>query len=178
MKKHEVIIDIINDSLAFWLGHCTHIGAILPTTLSQLRLPTKTAVVRIEKNISSQKMIKRGSKEDMTNFLQTPNKFFSKKRRQMNKNKRKTSIRETSSRKATINSLNSSNKKKLPILIPATKKSDLKAKNIDIAIIGADAYCEACRLKGAQIFAVSMRDIQYQTEKEVRAETNLKSVVP
>ena len=45
-------------------------------------------------------------------------------------------------------------------------------------MIGADAYCAACRLKAAQVFAVTMRDIQYQAEKEARAETNPKSVVP
>ena len=27
------------------------------------------------------------------------------------------------------------------------------------------------------MFAISMRDIQYQTEKEARAETNLKSII-
>ena len=45
-------------------------------------------------------------------------------------------------------------------------------------MIGADAYCAACHLKRAQVFAVSMRDIQYQAEKEARAGTNSKSVVP
>ena len=114
----------------------------------------------------------------MTDFLQTPNKLSSKKKRQINKSKQKTSIGETSSKKATISSLDSSNKKELPVPILATKKSDPKAKDIDIAIIGADAYCAACRLKGAQVFVVSMRDIQYQAVKEDRAETNPTSVVP
>ena len=111
MKKHGVIIDMTNDSLAFWPGHCTHIGATSPNTLSQPKLPAETAVVRIEKDISPRKMIKKGSKEDMTDFLQTPNKLSSKKRRQINKSKRKTSIGETSSKKATISSLDSSDKK-------------------------------------------------------------------
>ena len=123
-------------------------------------------------------MIKRGLKEDMTDFLQTPNKLSSKKRRQINKSKRKTSIGETSSKKATISSLDSSDKKELPVPILATKESDSKAKDIDIAMIDADAYYAACRLKGAQVFAVSMRDIQYQAEKEAKAETNPTSVVP
>ena len=74
--------------------------------------------------------------------------------------------------------MDSSDKQKLPVPILATKKSDLKAKDIDIAIIGADAYCVACRLKRAQIFALSMKDIQYQVEKEARAETNPRSIVP
>ena len=141
-------------------------------------LPTKTAAVTIEENITPQKMIKIGSKENMTDFLQTPNKLFCKKRRQINKSKRKASIKESSSRKTTINSLESSDKKELPVSIPTTKTSKPKAKDIDIAMIGADAYRAACHLKGAQVFAVSMRDIQYQAEKEARAETDPKSVVP
>ena len=114
----------------------------------------------------------------MTDFLQTPNKLSSKKRRQINKSKRKASIEESSSRKATINSLESSDKKELPVPIPTTKTSEPKTKDIDIAMIGVDTYCAACHLKRAQVFAISMRDIQYQAEKEARAETDPKSVVP
>ncbi len=69
-------------------------------------------------------------------------------------------------------------KKELSVLLAAIKTSEPKAQDIDIAMIGADAYCAACRLKRAEVFAVSMRDIQYQAEKEARVETNPKSVVP
>ena len=176
IKKHGVIIDMTNDSLAFWPGHYTHIGAT--SLLSPPSLPTETAAVTIEEDITPRKMIKKGSKEDMTDFLQTPNKLSSKKRRQIDKSKRKASIGETSSRKATISSLESSDKKELPVSIPITKTSEPKTKDIDIAMIGADAYRTACRLKGAQVFAILMRDIHYQAEKEARAETDPKSVVP
>ena len=37
MRKHGVIIDMTNNFLAFWPGHCTHIGATSSTTLSQPR---------------------------------------------------------------------------------------------------------------------------------------------
>ena len=113
----------------------------------------------------------------MTDFLQTPDKLSSKKRKQINKSKQKASIGETSLKKATINSLDNSNKKELSVFLAAIKILELKAQNIDIIMIGGDTYCTACFLKEAQVFAVSMRDIQYQAEKEDRAETNLKSVV-
>ncbi len=100
MKKHGVIINMTNDFLHFWPGYYTHIRATSSTILSPLSLPTQTTAVRIEKAITPQKMIKRGSKKDMTNFLQMPDKLSGKKRRQMNKSKRKASIRETSSRTA------------------------------------------------------------------------------
>ena len=59
------------------------------------------------------------------------------------------SIKKTSLRKATISSLDSFDKKELLVSIPATKKSYPKAKNINIAIISADAYYIACHLKKA-----------------------------
>ncbi len=177
IKKHGVIIDMTNDFLAFWPGHCTHIGAISPITLSLPSSPTETAAIRIEETIISRKMIKRGSKENMTDFLQMPDKLSSKKKRQINKSKQKASIGKTSARKATISSLNSSNEKQLPVPLATIKTSEPTAKDIDIAMIGANAYYAACCLKKAQVFAISMRDIQYQAKKEARAETNPKSVI-
>ena len=52
MKKHKVIIDMTNNSWTFWLRHCTYFGAFLPIILSQPILPIKTAVVRIENDIT------------------------------------------------------------------------------------------------------------------------------
>ncbi len=66
---------------------------------------------------------------------------------------------------------------KKDMLIPP-RTSPLSIKKVDIAMIGADAYRTACRLKRAQVFAVSMRDLEYQAEKEARPETNSRSVVP
>ena len=136
-----------NNFLAFWLGYCIYIGAT--SSLSPLSLPTEIAAIKIKEDITPQKMIKKGSKEDITDFLQISNKLSSKKRRQINKSKQKASIREISSRKAIISNLESSNKKELLIFILVIKTSELKAINIDIAMISANAYCIACRLKKA-----------------------------
>ena len=73
--------------------------------------------------------------------------------------------------------MDSSDKKDLPVPILATKKSDPKAEDIYIVMIGADAYRAACHLKRAQIFAVLIRDIQYQAEKKIRAKAAPRSVV-
>ena len=107
-----------------------------------------------------------------------PNKLSSKKRRQINKNKQKTDIRETSSRKAIINNLSYSNKKQLPVFILAVKKSLAKTQDIDIAIIGTYISFAVCHLKEAQIFVISMKNIQYQAKNKVRAEINSKSIIP
>ena len=56
------------------------------------------------------------------------------------------------------------------ILILGTKK-------VDVAIIGANTYCTICKLRRAQVFAISLRDLKYRAEKKVKPETNLRSVV-
>lgn len=136
---------MMNNSLVFWLGYCKYIGANFH--LSPSSLPTKTATIIIKDDITPRKIIKRGLKEDMTHFLQMPNKLFSKKRKQINQSKRKANIREISLRKTTINSLESSDKKELPVSILITKKLKFKAKNIDLAKISIDVYSIVCLLK-------------------------------
>ena len=46
-----------------------------------------------------------------------------------------------------------------------------------IAIIDANAYYLACYLKKAQIFAISIRDLEFQSKKETRPETNPKTII-
>lgn len=177
MKKHDVIINMTNNSLVFWPGYCTQTGAIFLTILSQPESLTQITAVKIEKFVTPQKMIKRGSKEDVTYFMQTLNKWFGKKRRHINKSKQKAKWEEISSRKAIIIRLNNFDKKELPVSIPVTIKSKLNAKNINTAIINPDVYCAACWLKDVQLFVVSIRDIQYQAEKETRVKIDPKNVV-
>lgn len=87
-------------------------------------------------------------------------------------------MEETSTRKVIISNLSSSNKEQLPIPIPALKKSSLKTQIIDIAMIGTDAYHTTCHLKKAQVFAILIKDLQYQAKKEARVETNPKIIIP
>ena len=74
-----------------------------------------------------------------------------------------------------ISSLDNSGIEGLPTL---TRVSTLGTNKVDIAMIGADAYCTTCKLKRAQIFAVSMRDLEYQAEEEAKPKTNPRSIVP
>ena len=122
-------------------------------------------------------MIKRVTKEDITDFLQMMNKLSSKKRKLINKSKQKICIEKTTSRIPIINNWHNSNKKELQLSIPETIISKPKVKNIDIAMIDADAYCAAYYLKKASLFTLSIRDIQYQVEKEPRADTILKNII-
>lgn len=92
MKKHRVVINMTNNFLAFWSDHCIHIGAISSAIPSISGLPIEIAAVRIEKNITPQKSIKKGIKQDIKDFLQIPNKLNCKKRRHIFKSKQKASF--------------------------------------------------------------------------------------
>lgn len=59
----------------------------------------------------------------------------------------------------------------IKVLILATQK-------VNVAILDANAYCAASRLKGVEIFAISMKDLKYLTEKQAREGTNSKTIVP
>lgn len=71
-------------------------------------------------------------------------KLSRKKRSQINKSLQKANIRETSPKKATISSLNNLDKNELLFHIASIKTSKPKVKDIDIGIIGADAYYATC----------------------------------
>lgn len=107
-----------------------------------------------------------------------PNKLFCKKRKQINRSKQKANIRETSTQKVIINSLDSFDKKKLPVLILVIKTSKPKAQNIDIAMIAVDAYCIDCYLQKGRVFVILIKDILYQAKKKAKAETDPNNVVP
>lgn len=126
IKKYGVIIDITNDSLVFWSNHYTHIRAISLTILNLSNLSIETVVIRIKKAITPEKMIKKGWKEDITDFLQMPDKLSSKMRKQINKSKQKANIRETILRKVIINSLDNFDKKELLISLATIKISKPK----------------------------------------------------
>lgn len=63
MKKHEIIIDMTNNFLTFLPSYYTYIGVFLPIMLSQLILLTEIIVIQIEKDIISQKIIKKAQRK-------------------------------------------------------------------------------------------------------------------
>lgn len=44
-------------------------------------------------------------------------------------------------------------------------------------MINAGTYHKACKLKKVQVFAISMKNLEYQIYKEAKLETDLKSIV-
>ena len=118
--------------------------------------------------------MKRDSVENLDGFLKTTEKIIKKKRRLANAFKQKLNMDKQNYKTVVINTLGNLSKKELPTSTLATTFR----KNVeDVAMIGADAYCLVCQLKGAQVFAILIRDLEFQAKKEARLETNLKTVL-
>lgn len=65
-----------------------------------------------------------------------------------------------------ISILNNFRKKNQPILILETKLSIFGTKKTVITIIDTNTYQTTYKLNEAQVFAISIRDLEYQVEKE------------
>ena len=101
-------------------------------------------------------------------------KLSKKKRWLRNAFKRKLSGDNQKLKIVTISSIDNLDKKNLPISIP-TPTFDKSV--VDVVIIGADTYHVACKLKGAQVFAVSIMNLEFQVAKEAKPKIDLKSVI-
>lgn len=73
-------MDITNNFFAFQPSNCLYIRVFSPNILSQAILSIKIAVIKIEKDITFWKIIKRNSIKKMTDFLQVPNNLSSRKK--------------------------------------------------------------------------------------------------
>lgn len=47
----------------------------------------------------------------------------------------------------------------------------------DIAIINSNFYCFACKLKNAQLFAISIKDEKFSFEKATKLEKKQKNII-
>lgn len=129
-----------------------------------------------QKNILSNQILKKSSAEKIDKFLKKPEKTL--KKRQLTKiSKRKTSIAKSNHKIIVISTLVNFGKQGLPILILKTKISIFDTKKIDSTIIGADAYWIACKLKKTWLFAISIKDLKYQSKNKIRPKTNPRTIV-
>ena len=203
MKKHGVILDMRNDRLGFWPGHYQHdIASRLPTAEPQAEKPHAklSHAERPNKELNAEKpraeephagklmkILKRPTNE-LLELL--PHLFPS-----------------TQGVSKVVNTLKVAkpNKKKKPKSIPPNLKPNAKEetkvkdetnlknkklsveqadndKPLDLAFIGGAPFLCLAKLKKpkhrAEIFAISMRDIEYQLNKGTKPPTNPKTVVP
>ena len=83
MKKHGILLDMINDSITFSPGYCTHLGAPL-FPIPPKPKGTETIPEARQQDIFPNHILKRGSDENLDDFLRTPQKISNKKRRLIN----------------------------------------------------------------------------------------------
>lgn len=127
-----------------------------------------------QQDIFLNRILKRSSIKNLDDFLRTLQKILNKIRRLINVSKRKQSMNKQKLKIVVISFFDNSGIKNLLILILT---SILDTKKVSIAIIDIDAYCAIYKLKRAQVFAMSIKDLEYQVEKEAKPETDLKNVI-
>lgn len=127
-------------------------------------------------NMVPNRILKRGSDESLDNFLGTIQKLLNKKRGLINVSKRKQSISKQKLKIVVISSLDNLDKEDFKLI--STLISIFGTNIFDIVIIDADTHYLACKLKRAQVFAVSIRDLESQVKRKARPETKPKIVVP
>ena len=145
MKKHDILFDIINDFIIFLPGYYTHLEAPSFLVLIMLTVNTKIIPMATQKVVLPNQILKKNSAEKIDKFLKGPEEPLKKKKRLINVSKQKTSMAKSNHKTIVISTSNNFRKEDLPISIPETKVSTPGTKEVDIAIIGADAYQTMCK---------------------------------
>lgn len=86
IKKHKVLLDMINTSITFFPGYYTHLGASLFLILLKSK-GTKSISETKHEDMISNYISKKGSNESFDNFLGKTQKLLNKKRRFINTSK-------------------------------------------------------------------------------------------
>lgn len=69
-KKHEFLLNIIEDFIVFFARYYTHFGALLFSI--SLKQKVKKAIFKVkQEDITSKQILKRGINEKFNNFLNT-----------------------------------------------------------------------------------------------------------
>ena len=159
MKKHGVLLNMINNSITFSPRFCTHLRTSLsPISPKPIEETKEISETKRQQDITPNRILKRGSIKNLDSFLKTIEKIVKKRRRLANAFKQKSNIEKQNSKTVVINTLSNSDKEELPTSILAP----IFGKNVEnVAIIGADAYCLACQLKGAQVFAIFIKNLEF-----------------
>ena len=132
----------------------TFLSPISPKPIKETKEISKA---KQPQNITPNRILKKGSIENLDDFLKTTEKIIGKKRRLAITFKQKLNIGKQNSKTAVINILGNLGKKELP---NSTLALTFRKSVEDVTMIGVDAYCLACQLKEAQVFAISIRDVE------------------
>lgn len=146
MKKHGVLLDMINNSILFSSGYCSYFGAPLVSVPNMPKNETKIISMAIQQDILPYQILKKGSAEKIYDFLKIPEEISDKKRQLINASKQKLALQKQKLETVVISSLDNSNKKDMP-LPPWISK--IGTKEVDVVMIDTNTYRVTYRLKGA-----------------------------
>ena len=169
-KKHEVLLDIINNSIPFFPEYCIHLGALLSFITSKKERIETTLKVN-HKDLTSKQILQRCIDENLDDFLIKNIKLAKKKRWLHNTSKRKLSGVNQKSKIVGISLIDNSGKEDFPIL-PTTLIFDKIV--IDVALISAAIHHATYKFNVPYVFNISMRDLELQQVKKAQPETNQK----
>ena len=179
MQKHGVILHMSCDKLTFWPGHCQHSG-IEPAAppVKELAPTLKTDQPMRKKQAAS---------------LNTPKYVIPANRKAAPKAALKpdanaalkplnaTQVRDL---KAVPKVLEVKRAKVPKVILKAPSRSAIltptkdSAKPLELAMVGAAPFQYFTKQKGAEIFGISMRDLEYQLKKTEKPVTDPATVVP
>lgn len=89
LKNHEVIVEMREYSSTFHPGHWSNMEPTSSMVSNDQKLLIKTEIIKIEKVVTSKKMIKKSLNEDIMHLLQTINKLSDKMRNKSTKTSKK-----------------------------------------------------------------------------------------
>ena len=192
MRKHGVILNISRDKLTFWPRHCQHPGSLPAAVNTPIESHLSTSAhLRTSATMPSAPHVNNPTTNSTA--LAEPQNVHTKAKN-LKKSKKSNAI-ETSQvipgMRPTYRSVSKladkeGEKYMVPvkcILKPATvskPKVELvdKTKPIDLVFIGGAPFTYLAKQKDVEIFAISMKDIEYQLEKATKTPTDLKTVIP
>ena len=191
MQKHGIILDMSCDKLTFWPRHCQHPGSLLVAVNTPVESHLSTsvhlrinAIMLLAPDVDNPTTSSNAPAEPQNMHTKAKN---SKKSKKLNAIKTSQAIPGMQPTYQGVSKLADKEGEKyvIPvkrILKPATipkPKVELadETKPIDLAFIGETPFTYLAKQKNVEIFAISIRDIEYQLEKATKTPMDLKTVV-
>ena len=178
MQKHDVILDMSCDKLAFWPRHCQHPGSELLAVNTPVELHLSTSVhLSTSANMPLAPHVK-----NPTTSVTAPAEPQKSKR----SNEIPPAIPGVRLAYQGVSKLADSESEKYVVpakrilkLVTATSKTEPvdETKPIDLAFIEGTPFTYFAKQKDVEICAISMQDIEYQLKKATKTPTDPKTIV-
>ena len=140
MKKHRLLLDMINNSIIFLSGYFTYPGMPSFLVLIMPMVNNKIILMATQKDILPNHILKKSLAKKINKFLKIPKELLKKKNGLINASKQKTHMAKSNYKMVVISNLDNIGKDSLPVLISKTIISTLGTKEINVVMIGVNTY--------------------------------------